>query len=392
MSDRVPRNEPVMSEPEPSARAHRVLVVDDEPNVHVALARQLKVDPYEVFTAESSDEALQLLGKHTFAVIVADYLMPKMNGIDLLAITQKLYPDTVRILFTAYNEANIAIEAINKGGIYRYIIKPWNGKEIRAIIREAVDRFQLAAINRKLFDLTKVQNQALLEKTKEIELKNRALKKLYEESNLNYLKSIEIFSSLLEVFDPWLMQHAKRVAELARLVCAKLDLEEKDRNHVEFSALLHDLGLIGLPKILSRKKFSLCSEDEKRLIKQHSQIGQNLVGKDPKFSTVAAIIRSHHERYDGKGWPDGLAGEDIPFGARIVAVIDAYDSLLYPANIYDRSSPESVKGYLYNSRGTRFDPRIVDTFLLALAEHGEITERGLIPVDQLRSQEEDLFT
>lgn len=357
--------------PTPAApqAAQKILVVDDEPNVLVALKRHLNAEPYSLTTVDNPETALDLLRQEEFGLVIADYLMPKMNGVELLRAAQQDSAETVRILFTAYTEANIAIDAINEGGIYRYILKPWNGVEIKQIIKEALAKFSMGKLNRKLFELTKLQNAALIEKTKEIEVKNKVLKKLYEETNLSYLKSVQVFTGLLEVFDPYLMQHSKRVAEYARLVCEKLGLPERDKNFIEFGSLLHDIGLIGLPKALSRKKFSACTAEEKRQIKQHTIIGQNLVNKDVKFEEVGQIIRSHHERYDGEGFPDELRGTDIPLGGRIVAVVDAFDSLLYPPNLFDRSTPESVKGFLYNNRKTRFDPQVVDAFLMCLEEH-----------------------
>lgn len=187
-----------------------ILFVDDEENVLRSLKRLFLDEPYQLFTAPSGKAGLELLGKQAFAVIVSDQRMPEMSGSDFLAKAREIQPDAVRIVLTGYADVNAAISAINEGGAYRYIAKPWNDTDLVLTIRDAVDTYVLKQENRRLTELTRAQNEEMKKWNSELEFyvqqqmldiqkKNKDLEKLNEKLSNNFKKAIEVFSNLKEM-------------------------------------------------------------------------------------------------------------------------------------------------------------------------------------------------
>ncbi len=263
-----------------------ILIVDDEPLILNALKRLFIDSPFQVLTCSDPLNALKLIGEIDFAVVISDYRMPGISGIELLSRVKVLKPETVRILLTGFADLSIAIDAINLGEVFRFIPKPWDDSDLLRCVGDGVSRYELA------YSLRGADEQKLLSIAQAIELK-----------------------------DSYTRGHCERVAGYTEQIALSLSLSEEDRKQLRYGSWLHDCGKIGVPDSVLLKKGALSAE-EFLSIKNHPQWGYD-VGKRAGFHPfVLNCIRHHHEHIDGNGYPLGLAGETIPLEARIVAVAD----------------------------------------------------------------------
>lgn len=339
----------------------KILVVDDEEIVLVALRETLKLAGYEVVTAIDANQGLEEVKSQEFAVILTDHQMPGMTGLEFLSHVKEIQPFATRILITAVLDLRTVIEAINKGEIYRFIVKPWLREELLTTIKNAVQRYELVVKNNQL----QAEAIAMNEKLRELNASLEKQIKLVEEKNLalqlNLERSIQLCLHTIETFYPILGSQAKRTREVCRGMAATLSLSEEQKRILEIAALLHDIGLVGVPRQLIKKAqeepYSL-TEDERILIEHHSVLGEELVGFVHDLKDVGTIIRSHHERYDGEGYPDRLVGENIPWLARLLAVAAAFAE----SRLDDRATLENIK----MQSGTAFDPDAVRALMRSL--------------------------
>ena len=346
----------------------RVLVVDDEEIVLVALRETLRREGYQVVTAASPLAALELVKQEAFAVIISDHQMPGMTGLDFLSHAKSLQPDATRILITAVLSLDTVIEAINRGEIYRFIVKPWLREELLATVKNAASRHELITRNTVLQATTLAMNERLTElnqsleqevaktaeRTAELGRLNQAL-----EQNLNH--SVRLCLQILQTFYPTLGSQARRVYEITKAMAAAIGLSNVDRQTLELSAWLHDIGLVGVPRQLIRKwqnEPNTLGDAERALIEQHPVIAQELTGFVDHLQGVGLTIRAHHERFDGRGYPDRLQGDQIPWLARLLAVAVAYTE----SNQGPGATIENIK----LSSGFAFDPEAVRAFLRAI--------------------------
>jgi response regulator RpfG family c-di-GMP phosphodiesterase len=349
---------------------HHILLVDDEEAVLAALRDTLAAEGYRVTTAPNAMQALARLRERAYSVVVTDQRMPMMSGLEFLAQVREIQPDATRILITAVLSLDVVIDAINKGEIYRFIVKPWLREELLVTIHNAVQRFELIsrnatlqatllATNAKLTELnTRLEGQVALglEQNKRLETLTAAL-----EQNLH--QSLELCLKTMETFYPTLGHQARRVHELCRSMAAGLQLGAAERQTLEISAWLHDIGLIGVPRhIIKAWETSpeSVNDAERALLHQHPILGQELVEFGHHLVDVGKIIRAHHENFDGSGYPDGLRGEEIPWLARILAVAVAYAG--------SRRDGESTIETIKELKGQAFDPEAVRVFLRCLPQ------------------------
>ncbi|MFN7152648.1 MAG: HD domain-containing phosphohydrolase [Acidovorax sp.] len=344
-----------------------VLCVDDEPSILSALKRVLRSEDCQVLQAGGGTEALTLLEQHPVDVIVSDMRMPIMDGAQLLAQVRQRWPHTARVLLTGYADMNATIAAINEGQIYRYIHKPWDETELRLTVRQAAERQLLERERAYLQALTHTQNEELKalntgleqrvdERTAELQQANDQLRR-------TYLTSIRIFSNLMELRSGVLAGHGKRTASLARKVAQAMGLPEDALQDVFVAGLLHDVGFLALPDSILGKPVGKLTAEEMASYQRHPVLGaQSFMALDDHQS-VATIIRSHHERFDGSGFPDKLLGLQIPVGARILAVVDTYDDLTHGHLTGAPLTEAEARTILQRGRGTQFDAEVIDVFL-----------------------------
>lgn len=350
-----------------------ILFVDDEENILHALCRLFRPTGYKVAVAHSGAEALAAMERQPVDLIVSDMRMPQMNGAELLEHVHRRWPNTVRILLTGYSDMSMTVDAINKGNIYRYISKPWDESELLAAVSQALEFKQLERDKLRLEAQIRRQNDALRElnatlelrvqqRTEEVRQTMSFLEMAHKQLKDSFLTSIKVFSGLIELRERSLAGHSRRVAEMARSLAKKLQLSESDQQDIFIAGLLHDIGKIGLHDRVLGKPFIMLVGEERDEMMRHPVTGQAvLMGLEPLHG-AAKLIRSHHERFDGMGYPDGLAGESIPLGARILALANDFDAVQIGAQLSKQLTEAEATEYILDGRGKRYDPLIVDAF------------------------------
>lgn len=341
-----------------------MLIVDAEKNTLNELASLFRKEGYNVLSAESGQEGLDLLDKNMIFAVISGYSMPTMDGIEFLSKVKDASPDTPRLMLIASSEIKTVMSTIKKGEVHRCIPKPWNDEEIKRVIREAMERAALMDENKRLKALAKKLGSDLLSMNKGLEAKAEEAKKLKE----NFLSFVRIFTDVVELHDQNIGGHSKRVAALARGLSKKMGLTEEQSELLETAALLHNIGLVGVPKEILDKEEDTLTVSERALLKHNPKLSQHLISPVETLRQAGAIIRSHMERYDGRGYPDGLKGEEINTGSKILAVCKMYDRLRHSRkkiNLLD------IISRIKEEKGLSLDPAITDAFLEFILSHRE---------------------
>lgn len=359
-----PMSMPDANEAEPG---RTILCVDDEPYILTALTRLLRSTGHRVLTCTSGEAALALLAREPVDLMISDMRMPTMSGAELMQKVCHGWPHITRLLLTGHADVSATISAINDGQVHRYLTKPWSDAELLLTIKEAFQHKFLEEEKQRLEALTQRQNTELKHLNANLETlvteRTHELAQAHEKLKKNYFTSIKTFSNMMELRGGQLMGHARRVADLSLKTAKALHLDEAQTNDVLIAALLHDIGKIGLPDAMLNKSTSRMSPPEATQYRLHPVLGEQALMSQDDMQAVAALIRSHHERHDGQGYPDGLQGDQIPMGARILAIADAYEDLQSGHVLAECLSPEEARATLARGRGTQFDPVVLDTFL-----------------------------
>jgi response regulator RpfG family c-di-GMP phosphodiesterase len=344
-----------------------VLCVDDEPNILTALQRVLRSLPVTVMSAGGGEEALALMEKQPAELVISDMRMPGMNGVQLLEHLHQRWPQTVRILLTGHAELQSAVSAVNRGAIFRYLQKPWNEQELQSAVREGLERLALQRETERLQALTQHQNAELQTLNSELEVRVQArtaeLSTAHQKLKRGYLNSIRVFANLLELRGGPLAGHGRRVAEMARDIAVAMDVPEETRMTIFVAGLVHDLGLIGAGDRLLQVPVPRYSADEGALYRQHPAAAEQSMIALEEMLPALPLVRGHHERWDGGGFPDKLVAKAIPLGARILAVADTFDELCNGHLVSPAATREEARTLMRLGRGTQFDPEVLDVFL-----------------------------
>ncbi|MGQ9510266.1 MAG: HD domain-containing phosphohydrolase [Thermodesulfobacteriota bacterium] len=340
-----------------------ILIVDDEIGPRESLRMILKPH-YNVFTAESGYGAIQMSRQIQMDLITLDLKMPGLSGIDTLKEIRLIDPDVMIIIITGYGTLKSAIEAI-RYGVFDYIPKPFNVPEIMAIIGNAIQRRKL---NLKIKEVLKqCPNYSDSVEIKKLDWSDSPS----NSEGQNCLEFSKVLTYTLEEKDPYTAGHSERVCYYSDLISKKISLPSKDRDEIRIASYLHDIGKIGISNRFINKK-GILSPAEWAIIKQHTQKSIELLVPLKLSTNIISYIQHHHERFDGTGYPDGLAGDQIPLGARIIALSDAYDSMTSERPYRRPLSNGEAKNELINNSGKQFDPHLVSVFLEILKEMEEI--------------------
>jgi response regulator RpfG family c-di-GMP phosphodiesterase len=372
-----------------------ILIVDDETIVLTALKLTLEREGFQIVTCSSPLKALTILEQRDFAVIVSDQRMPEMLGLDFLVESRRIRPNASRILITAVLELPTLIEAINRGEIFRFIAKPWLREELIATVRNAFQRHDLVRHNSSLQKETLELNARLREANETLEARIRDLERqrhqldaANHELAASYENSIELCRRILTTYDPILGGQAKLLVEFASQMGATDRFTAGERHALRSAAWLCDLGLIGVPREMLRAfrgNLDHLTERERGMLHNHPIYSQTLAGLVDSQVEVGEVIRAHHERFDGRGYPDGLAGDAIPWPARCLAVAVGFveSGLAKNAaidNILARSGsaydPEAVRLFLKISNLVQL-PRQVREITMHELEPGMILANGI---------------
>ncbi len=329
----------------------RILIVDDEVTITNVLSRRLLKEGYSCETAHNGREALTLFYRETFSLIISDIKMPEMDGIELLKQVKSIHPAMMMIMVTAYPEIDMAVEAMRLGA-YDFLIKPVDLDLVVFSVKKALEKrkleMEVEAYHMNLERLVE-------ERTEKLSESYRILKKAH-------LDSVKVLTEAIEVKDPYTRGHSDRVRRMSLQIAKTLGFSKERLENLEYGALLHDIGKIGIKDEVLQKQGPL-NPKEYQAIQEHPLIGVKIVEGIEFFKDKIPIIRNHHERYDGSGYPDGLMGEAIPIEARIIAVPDAFDAMnsLRP---HRRASPlEEILMEMERFKGKQFDPTILEIFL-----------------------------
>ena len=353
-----------------SATLKRVLVVDDEPAALGLASECLRPGGYEIITTPEAREALELVGRKEFAVIVSDQRMPGLSGLEFFKQVKLQQPHTARILLTGVADLDVMIEAINEGEIFRFMVKPWLPKELVTAVEQASAHYLVSSKDAALRAQAEQMNEEMARANRTLagqvalsEQQNRALAALNKALHQNLQHSIEMCVKTMQTFYPSLGKQARRVAALCKAIAEELRLSPEQRQTLEISGWLHDVGLVGVPRELIGRWHDApgkLTEAETALIQRHPLIGQELSVFVAHLSDVGTIIRAHHERLDGTGYPDGLAGDSIPWLARLLAVAVSY--------AHSQHEGRDAVAEIAANRGTAYDPEAVRVVLDCLPQ------------------------
>ncbi|MBI4948707.1 MAG: response regulator [Deltaproteobacteria bacterium] len=340
---------------------HTVLLVDDERNILNSLERALRRDGYRILTAENGADGLVQIKGNRVALVISDHRMPGMDGVEFLSKVKAASPETVRFMLTGCADLKDVMAAINRGEVARYITKPWNDDELKAAAKEAVERFNLVDENRRLEEVTRQQNAALKDLNANLEKKvEEKTKKIRD----NFFSFVKIFSNMMELYDHNVGGRSRRVAAMAKRLSARMGLDGVDGELIETAALLHNIGLIGLPREMIDRDEELLTTDERALLVHFPKVSQDLLSTVDTLRQAGVIIRGCMERFDGKGWPDGLKGGEIHIGSQIIAISSFYDRYRHGPR---KLTHKDIVVKIMEEKGRAFDPVVADEFFGFLA-------------------------
>ena len=311
---------------------YNILLVDDEADNLALLYRTLR-GTYNIEKTTSPLQALEILKDRPFELVISDHKMPEMDGVEFLKRVQLNHPQTMRILLTAYSDANILIDAINYAKIYRYVKKPFNPDELQLIVSSALEYYQLKHDNDKLIS---------------------DLKELFS-------GTIKAIMGALDAKDSYTSGRSKRITYYAIQIAKKLGLSALEIGKIELAGMLHDIGMIGVSDDILYKIDEL-TQEEYNEIKKHINYSVKILEDIKQLKDVVEIIKFHHEKHDGTGYPHGISGEEIPIGSRIIAISDAFDSVISNRVYRDKTDLKQALQKIKEASGTQFDPIIVNAF------------------------------
>ena len=317
------------------AEKHTILIVDDEDNNLQLLKRSLRRN-YNVLVAINGREALEMVDivGDEISMIISDQRMPEMQGVDFLQEVSKKYPDIIKILLTGYTDTEVIIEAINKCNLYQYILKPFDPSTLQIIVKQGLKKFEMLTQNTKLS----------------------------KDLNELFFKTIKAISYALDAKDPYTHGHSYRVTLYSMILAKKLNANNSFMEEIETAGLLHDIGKIGIPKNILCKPGKL-TDEEYEIMKNHPKQAEKIIMDVKQLHIISEWLRSHHERWDGKGYPEGLKGEEIPLSARIIAIADTYDAMTTTRSYRKALSHEEAIAEIQRCSGTQFDPNLAQIFI-----------------------------
>jgi len=336
-----------------------ILVVEDELGSRDAL--RMILSPFNtVYTAENGQKAMEILSEKKIDLVTMDLKLPGLQGTDLLREIKRQKPDVEAVIITGYGTLKSAVDGIRYGAA-DYLLKPFNVTELLSVINRVL------AKKRRLDTLRDfLSTLAVLEKPT-------------GGGDDDHLQFVRVLANTLENKDRYTYHHSVRVNLYANLIADRLNLSIEERKALEVGAFLHDIGKVGVDNRIIFKESKL-ADPEYEVVKKHTEIGVNLIAPLELSPDVISIIRHHHERYDGKGYPDGLKGEGIPFLARIIGLVESFDAMVADRP-YRKALPlEAVVKELKQCAGTQFDPVLVNALLEIIVEKGrEILPEAIDP-------------
>ncbi|KAF0096105.1 MAG: response regulator receiver [Puniceicoccaceae bacterium 5H] len=342
-----------------------VLILDDDKIILIALRETIAPEGFEIVTADRPHDAIKLLEEQEFSIIISDQRMPDMTGLEFFEHAKRIQPNASRVLITGVLTLNTIIQAVNEGEIYRFVAKPWIREEIIATVHNAQQRYTLITANQRLQEDALQLNETLTETNAKLEEQVEALAKSRAELDQahlalskNFDHSLQLYLRLLETYNPLLGEETRAVVDLCQHMIDLGKFNETDAHTLKVSAWLKNIGLLTIPRDLHnryRKKRSELTEEEIAKVEHTPIFAQSLASFVDSLKGVGVTIRAQYERWDGKGFPDGLAGNLIPRPARFLAVAVYY--------VECGLSREEALATILDESGNRFAPEAVQLFV-----------------------------
>jgi putative nucleotidyltransferase with HDIG domain len=328
-----------------------VLIVDDENSYRAALAVMLTEVGIPCMTAASGDEALQVLQERKVNAVIADLQMPGMSGMELLAKVHVQHPNVVFLMATGVDDVRIGVEAMKRGA-EDYLVKPLNLDAVVAALERALERKRL---DLELEDYRRRLEEMVSERTQQLRTALTQIEQGYEDT-------LQTLGAAIDLRDSETAGHSRRVSFYAVKIFSGMGASRTDLKNMVTGALLHDIGKLATPDSILLKPGAL-TEDERRIMQQHVQIGYDLVKRVPFLKEAAEIVFTHHERCDGSGYPRALKAPDIPISARVFAIADTFDAMTSDRPYRSALPFAAAREEIRRGSGQQFDSRAAGIFL-----------------------------
>ena len=313
-----------------------ILLVDGEINNLQLLKRALR-GKYNILTASQGAEGLDVLKENIekICLIISDHKMPVMEGTEFLEKANEIAPDVIKILLTGFSDIEILTDAVNKCNLFQYIMKPFDPNELINVVESGIEKYNLSS------------SRSLMMKD---------LRELF-------YKTIKSISATLDAKDAYTHGHSMRVTLYSLLLAKTLYPDDEEfLQNIEIAGLLHDVGKISIPQRIICKPGKL-TDEEFQIMKSHPVCSEKLVDNIKQLGQIGTWVKAHHERWDGRGYPDGLKGEEIPLSARIVAIADTYDAMTSTRSYRKALEHMEAINEIERCKGSQFDPELAQKFI-----------------------------
>ena len=335
------------------SKSYKIIAVDDEEGIIDSLSVFLGRSGYDLVGVTDPVEAIERIKHEHFDLMLLDFIMTQFHGDQVVEEIRKFNKELYILLLTGHKDLAPPLETIKRLEIQGYCEKSDKFDQLLLLIESAVKS---------------------IDQMREIKRINEELSETNQKLEKAYMESIETLRFTVEAKDPYTKGHSDRVAQYSVLIGKKMGLSEEDQKTLLIGGLFHDIGKIGVPDTILRKPDKLTDEEYSE-IKNHPSIGAHILAPATIFREIIPIVKHHHEKYDGKGYPSQLKGDSIPLFARIAAVADTFDAMTSKRTYRDARPIETVIAEIERCKGTQFDPKIADIFLDILRnEYHEIEE------------------
>jgi response regulator RpfG family c-di-GMP phosphodiesterase len=348
--------------------AVRVLIVDDDPSLRKILSVMLTQSAFVCRSAASGEEALCLLEKHPFEVVISDLRMPGISGMDLLVEVRQSYPQLAFLMVTGEDETRVGVRAMQLGAD-DYLLKPFDADVVLGSLHRALHKKKL---EREVMEYRLRLEEMVSERTEQLQSALRQTERSYEDT-------LEALGAAIDLRDSPTAGHSRRVFLYSMELAKSIGGLEQQLRTMAMGAWLHDIGKLAIPDRILLKPGPLL-DHEWQVMRRHARIGYELVKSISFLAGAAEIVLTHHERFDGSGYPQGLGGEEIPFGARIFAVADTLDAMTSDRPYRAALPLQSARDVIERGSGTLFDPLVAAAFLRVSNQAWEVIARETVAV------------
>jgi response regulator RpfG family c-di-GMP phosphodiesterase len=349
-----------------------LLLLDDEQDILNALKRLLRKD-YTIVTFNDGREALTYLAENHVDMIMSDMRMPEMDGAEFLAKSRDIVPNAIRLLLTGYSDMDSTVKAINDGGVYTYIGKPWDNQDLKLTLSKASDHYllkeeakslneQILKANNELAEFNQSLEKKVNQRTAALQASKQKLDKAFNTQKDLLFDVLDMMSATIEYRTGFSPGHSKRIAIQCKSLAKYMELDDAFCRRIYLCALLHEIGTVGLTDdVLQASTLGAGKLDD--ALMTHPVIGAEIIAKVKRFSPLTDNILHQNENIDGTGFPDHLSGDDIPVGSRIIRVVKDFDFLIAGKANKNKMSIPNAYAWMKDRSGVWYDRHILQSFI-----------------------------